>query len=303
MALQGLDDEWTVTFDEPRVRLEPGESEIVKAELQSPRSPLPSSRSVTFTAWAGTTQGAAVNQWQNRSQPFVVDILDYRSQDVDNDGFVELAVDTTPQDPSDGFPHYREVFPEGQNATLRTSLDADDDGGTDFLLDNPAEGGIDGIADIFWDPDDIAVYQIEHSPDLTYDDSPDYLIDSDGDDAVDTVWNSGNLTKGQVEEVSLHQGPEKQYIVDTSGDGSFDKYHDPASGLVTQVDSAPGQGADTVGLDTTGDDSVDTFYDTEDESVEAATFANAGQFAQDYWYLVVLFGLVLLVGVVASARR
>lgn len=302
MTLQGLED-WTVTFDEPRVRLEPGESEIVEAKIRSPRSPLPSARSVTFTAWAGTTEGAAVNQWQNRSQPFVVEVLEYRSQDVDDDGFVELAVDTTPRDTTDGFPHYREIFPEGQNATLRTSIDADDDGMRDFLLDNPARGGIDGIADIFWDPDDIVVYKIEHRPDLTYDDSPDYLIDSDGDDVVDTSYNSGNLTVGAVEEVSLGQGTAKQFIVDTSGDGAFDKFYDPAADLISETGAAPGQGADTVGLDTTGDGSIDTFYNTEDDTVETATFANASQFAQDYWYLVVLFGLVLVVGIVAVARR
>lgn len=303
MSLQGLDNTWTVTFDESSVRLEPGETETIDAEIRSPRDPLPSSRTVTFTSWAGTERGAEVAQWQNRSVPFVVDILDYRSQDVDDDGFVELAVDTTPENPNDGYPHYREIFPEGKNATVRASFDGDEDGKPDYLLDDPENGGIDGIADIYWDPDDISVYRIEHRPDVDYDSTPDYLIDADGDDVVDAFWNSGNRTRGDVDAISLGNDDLRQYVIDSEGDGRFDKYYDPASDLVSEATTDTGQGPNVVGLDTTGDGDVDTYYDTEDESVEAATFQNAGQFAQDYWYLVALFALVIVVGVLAVHRR
>lgn len=303
MSLQGLENTWQVTFDESSVRLEPGESETVEAEIRSPREPLPSSRTVTFTAWAGTERGAEVNQWHNRSVPFVVDILEYRSQDVDGDNFVELAVDTTPADPTDGYPHYREIFPQGRNATLRAIFDGDQDGKPDFLLDDPGEGGIDGIADIYWDPDDIVVSRIVHRPDVDYDESPDYLVDADGDDIADAFWNSGNRTRGDVDAIQLEDNGPRSYVIDSEGDGAFDKYFDPASDLVSEADADTGQGPNVVGLDTTGDGDTDTYYDTEDESLEAATFQNAGQFAQDYWYLVVLFVLVLAVGVYAVHRR
>ncbi len=302
MDLQGLEGAWSVTFNRDRFFLEPGETEEAIATLKSPRSPLPTPRTFTFRVWAGTDRGAVVDEWDNRTQAIVVNVLPYRSQDVDQDGFLELAVDHN-KDRRDGFELYREIFREGRNSTFLQALDGDEDRSVDHLLDDPRDGGLDGVADVYWDPDDVVVYDIRWTPDIDEDGSPDYLLDTDGDDVVDAFWNPVLRILGDAESRRIVGDDQRQFLLDTDGDGVLDTYHDPVRDITTSILSAPGQGKDALGIDTDDNGRADKYYNTRTEEVSDAQVANLSRFAQQYWYLFVLLGAVVVVFGVVLYRR
>ena len=64
-----------------------------------------------------------------------------------------------------------------------------------------------------------------------------------------------------------------------------------------------GQPDHIIGLDTDRDGKVDKYYDQQTGVVSTAEIANVTDFAKDYWYFLVLFGLLVVVALAVVVRR
>ena len=295
--------DWTVTLSTDRVPLEAGQEGEVRATVRSPASPLPSPRAYSFKMFAGTVGGAAVGLPKNESVNAAVNILPYRALDVDGDEQVELAVDADGR-ASNGYEVFREPFTDGfQTTVVAASLL---DGKTRFFLDVPDAGVADGIADVWFDPEAVYVYEITLTPDVNNDGTPDYFLDTDRDQKIDRGYDTQTETYWNVVEVEALGKGTVQYVVDTTGDGRPDWFYDAAAKRSTRIQGVNGQGATTVGLDTDGDGKVDKYYDYQSNSVRDAAFADASGFLGKYWYFFVLFAVMLVATIallVARRRR
>jgi hypothetical protein len=167
-----------------------------------------------------------------------------KTLDIDGDGNAERAVDSD-GNPANGYEQY--VDPDGSSAAM-VSVDVDGDGKTDHLIDTDG----DGVADVYWDPDDGIVTSIVVT-DVDGDGTDEWLIDTDGDGAQDTyydpdsgtvVWEGGTfawpLVAGFGEGVSgdscgqqndyqdypcttyTETGPDAVYSVTTEGEGTLE---------------------------------------------------------------------------------
>ena len=293
---------WTVSLSTERVTLEPGQEGEVRATVRSPTETLPPSRTYGFRLFAGTVGGAAVGLPKNESLAASVVILPYRSYDVDDDEQIELAVDAD-GNAANGYESFREPFGDGlQTNVVSASLL---DGRARFFLDVPREGH-DGIADVWFDPDDVYAYEIELRPDVNNDGTPDYFLDTDRDQKIDRGYDTVMELYWSVTEIDALGDGTKQYVVDTTTDGRPDYYYDAVAKLSTRTQSVTGRGATTVGLDTDNDGQVDKYYDYRTNSVQDVTLAKASGLLTKYWYFIALFVLMLVATVallVARRRR
>lgn len=298
--LQGLGD-WTATFSTEQVTLNPGASADVSLTIRSPRERLPVARSYTMSVFGGSVGGSGLGLPKNDSAPIVLSVLNYRSFDVDSDGFLELAVDRNKRT-ADGFEHFLEIFTQGQVTQVVDNLSGKEDGRLDFLLDVPEEGSYDGVADLYYDPQEPFVYVIEFTPDVNGDATPDYLLDTDNDGVIDHAWDTATRTLWAVTVIRAFGGTAEQYLVDLNGDGKPDRYFDPAKNLVTRT--VP-QDDGRVGILTgTGDKNPSKYYDVNSGEVSDARVSSLGDFARTYWYFFLAFLLVLVVfGAVLAKRR
>lgn len=294
--------EWTVALSADAVRLEPNQEAEVRAVLKSPTSPLPTPRQYTFRFFAGTLGGAEVNVSRNDTTSIVVTIPNYRSLDVDRDGFAEIVVDQDKR-PANGYEVFREIFNDGlQSSVVAASLL---DGRTRFFLDVPPGGSVqDGIADVWFDPETVYAYQIRHTPDVNGDGTPDYLLDINRDAKIDQGYDTVTQRYWSVVEVKVYGDERVQYLVDTTADGRPDRYYDPEKRIVTRTQSAASVGADLVGLDTDDDEKVDKYYNVKTTGVSDAKVSNFADFAREQWYFFAgFFVLVLLTVALVVARR
>ena len=290
--------EWNVRLSSEEVRLEPNQELEVRATILSPTDPLPASRSYTFPFWVGTRGGQAVNISKNMSVAAVVSIPNYRAYDVDRDGQLEIFVDLDRRS-GNGFEEFREVFSDG----LSTQVIARPifDGRTTYFLDVPQP--YDGVADVWFNPETVHAFDIEHAPDINGDGSPDYLIDTDRDGRIDKAFDSATERFWEATQVSVYGDSRIQYLIDITGDGRPDRFFDPETNRVTRTQNTGGVGADLVGIDVDDDARVDYYYNTRTRETSGAEVQNIGGFAARYWYFFLAFAALVLVTVMLIVRR
>lgn len=295
---------WRAQFSSSEVRLSSGSSTGVRLTIQTPIDPLPAPRTVKFWVFLGTRGGQAANVSVYSYQPMFITIPDYRQLDVDGDNITELAVDLN-RDKSDGY----EVFQE-YSSLVRVSKLVDKALGKDkhfkLLLDRPtASNTYDGVADRFWDPDSNLVTDVKKVFDVDKDQTPDYLLDTDGDDVVDSTFQAATRQFLKTDRVKLLGNDAGfQFLIDSNGDGKPDKYYDPVKNVITKLVPAKDIGTNVYGVDTDDDGRVDLYYDYLAKTVTPATGVKIVDFARQYWWVFAGFvGTLVLFGVVLMRRR
>lgn len=223
-------------------------------------------------------------------------------------------------------------------------VDGDRDGLRDHFVDHNADGlpdvywdaddqafdqltvqrdiDADGILDYFMsldDDDDLdAVYNLR-SGRFTYllqleidgDGRLDYVVDKNGDgtrnpnEAV-LLSNSGNLVS--IVKVDMTGNGDLDDVVDANGDGVPDHFVPAGSsdGISIKVKDVTGDGVNDWTYDADGDGREDSYYNPQDGSVGTIDVAeNFVELIKEYWYVLILFGLVtvLFVVLVAVTRR
>lgn len=293
--------EWSVQLSADTVRLEPNQEAEVRATIRSPTQPLPTPRQYTFRFFAGTLGGAEVNVSRNDTTSIVLTVPNYRSLDVDRDGFAEIVVDLDRR-PANGYEAFREISNDGlQTNVVSASLL---DGRTRFFLDVPRDR-LDGIADVWFDPETVYAYEIVHRPDVNLDGTPDYLLDTNRDGKIDQGFDTVTQRYWSVVEVKIYGDERIQYLVDTTGDGRPERYYDPEKRIVTRTQSAASIGADLVGLDTDDDEKVDKYFNVKTNDVSDAKVSNFADFAQKQWIFFAAFAalVVITIALVVARRR
>ncbi|MHB8605376.1 MAG: hypothetical protein ACYDCK_08975 [Thermoplasmatota archaeon] len=293
---------WTADFGTTAVRLFPGQASDVHFSMRTPITPLPTPRDYTTNLLAASLGAANVGLAKNATTPLVVTVLNYRTFDVDGDGFVELAIDVNKR-ASDGFEQFAEIHSEGVQTRLVDSLSGQADGRTDFLLEVPTNGAYTGVANVYFDPDALFTYKIEFTPDYTGDSTPDYLLDTDNNGLIDHAYDIVTKTLSAVTVIHAFGGTASQYLIDTNNDGRPDKYYDPAKNLVTKTIPAPDKGPNVLGLDTVGDGKPHKYYDIQTGQITNAGITNLADFAKQYWYFFALFVVVVVLAAVVISRR
>jgi len=291
--------EWRVDLSLERVRLEPGQSTDVRATVRPPTSPLATPRGYTFKFFAGTVGGLAVNVPKNESVAAVVNVLNYRPMDVDRDEQLELAVDYD-RNPANGFERFQEIFPDGVTSTVVAVGKLD--GKARFFLDVPRDRPVDGVADVWFDPESVYAYEIRHAPDVNNDNSPDYFLDTNRDGKIDRAFDPVSQSYWSVTEVKAFGDDRVQFLIDMGNDNRPDRFYDPEQTLVTRTYSVEGE-RDAVGIDTNNDGRVDKVYDLKTSSVRDARLSGATSFFGKYWYFFVGFAVLLLVTILLVVRR
>lgn len=291
--------EWRVDLSLERVRLEPGQSADVRAIVRQPIQPLPTPRGYSLKFFAGTLGGVAVNIPKNESIVGVVNVLNYRPMDVDRDDQLEVAVDAD-RNPANGFEKFQEISPDGVTSTVVAVGKLD--GKARFFLDVPRDRPVDGVADVWFDPESVYAYEIRHAPDVNNDNSPDYLLDTNRDGKVDKAFDAVTQTYWSVTELKAYGDERVQYLIDLGNDNRPDRYYDADQSLVTRTYSVEGQ-KDAVGLDTNNDGKVDKVYDLKTSSVSDARLTGATSFFGKYWYFFVGFAILVLVTVLLLVMR
>lgn len=292
--------DWSVDFSADEVLLGPGQEADVRATVRMPTSPLPAARSYTLRFLTASQGGADVSILRNETALATIVIPSYRSLDVDRDGSLEVAVDVDRRS-SNGYEVFREISPDGVQSVV--VADSVLDGKTRFFLDVPGDRSYDGVADVWFDPESVYAYRIEHSPDLNDDGTPDYLLDTDRDGKVDRGFDSVTERYWTATEVKIFGDSRVQYLVDTRGDGKFDRFYDPERDVVTRTEQATKIGPKVVGVDTDDDGEVDRYYDVEAERATAASVGNFADFTKKYYYFFIAFALVALVSVALLVMR
>lgn len=234
-------------------------------------------------------------------------LVKYQSVDVDGDGTLEMGVDLN-RDNADGFEVYRDpsqnlvqrgALEEGatETSTGLYTLDGDDDGRVDHIVDTSGNG----VGDAYFDPDQSKVASIDVTADATGDGQPDHPIDTDFDGRTDAMYSPGDETAYTAESLDFTGDGRHEIITDTTGDGEFDTFVNPNESppIVTPIE----RDGDLHKLDTDGDGDVDTHYDAETQSISDARTSNLGAFFADYWWFVAVFVVVLaLFGLVVYRR-
>lgn len=116
----------------------------------------------------------------------VVVTSDYRSRDVDSDGYLEYAYDSN-ENELDGFEDYTDYVGDLSKAIV--SIDGDDDGKIDHFIDVDN----DGVPEAYWDPDDDILNPLI-PVDVDYDETIEFVFDSDDDDVLDKYWDPDDDT-------------------------------------------------------------------------------------------------------------
>ncbi len=292
--------DWTATVSPDHVLLAPGETADVHASLRPPVSPLPSPRAYAFTLYAGSVGGAAVNVPKNATVAATANVLNYRALDVDGDGQVELAID---QDKSsaNGFEQFREISGDGVQCVVASSSRLN--GLARFFLDCPLDGrSLDGVADVWFDPESVYAYKIAQVADVNGDGTPEYMVDSDRDGKIDLTFDTVTEKYWNTTEVHALGGGAVQYLVDTNADGRPDYYVDTSAHLATKTLPVEGHD-DLVGIDTKNAGSADKYYDPATQSVTGASVANLSDFASTNWYFIVGFVALVVLTVVLIVVR
>ncbi len=302
--------DWRVAFSGQSLELAPGATTEVRLTVTSPlggtspTSSLPTPRDYTFAVNGYSGDGLRAGVTRNDSAALVVKVVNYVAFDVDGDGDVELAVDRNKRS-QDGFEIYREVHRTAKSvrSQLVDNLSGKEDGKITFLIEVPeSDGGYDGIADTYFDPNDLLLYAIEFTPDVNRDATPDYLLDTDGDGVIDKAWDTATRSLWKVTTIHAFGGTLPQFLVDTTDDGTPDRYYDPVKNLVTNT--IPLKDRNKVGIDTDNTGRTDKIFNLEDSSVTDAQVAGVATFARSYWYVFVLFGIVVVMfGIVLARRR
>ena len=291
--------EWRVDLSLERIRLEPGQSTDVRAIVRPPTSPLPTPRAYSIKFFAGTVGGVAVNIPKNESVTAVVNVLNYRPMDIDRDDRLEVAVDAD-RNPANGFEKFQEIFTDGVTSTVVAMGRLD--GKARFFLDVPRDRPVDGVADVWFDPEQVYAYDIRYAPDINNDNSPDYFLDVNRDGKVDRAFDAVTQSYWGVTEVKAYGDERVQFLVDLGNDNRPDRFYDPDQDVVTRTYTVDGQ-TDAVGLDTNNDGRVDKVYDLKTSSVSDARLSGATSFFGKYWYFFVGFAILLLVSILLIVRR
>ena len=147
--------------------------------------------------------------------------LNSKELDVDDDGVDEQATNSD-SNIINGYENYT----DSNNNTAVTSLDADDDGKTDYLIDiNNTEG-----YDKYWDPDDEFLSNVTKSGEY-------YLIDIDDTDGgmPDKVYYNETLSILQTLEYDVNSDAVNETILDVNSNNetdSIDMIWDDSDNLV-----------------------------------------------------------------------
>lgn len=291
--------DWTVTLATDRLRLEPGQVGEIRAIVKPPTNPLPTPRAYTLKFYAGTLEGVKVNLSKNETVAGIVNVLNYRAVDVDKDEFLELAVDFD-RDPANGFERFVEIFTQGSQSSVVAVGKIN--GKTNFFLDIPVARPLDGIADVWFDPETVFAYEVKYAPDVNNDNAPDYFLDTDHDGKIDKAYDTINQAFWPVTEVKAYGDERIQYLVDLSNDGKPDRFYDPETRIVTRTQAVEGS-PNLVGLDTKNDGKVDKYYDIRANTVTDAKVFGFVDFARQYWYFFVIFLAMVVLTVVLVGRR
>jgi hypothetical protein len=292
--------DWTASVSPDHVLLAPGQTADVHATLRPPISPLPSPRSYGFTFYVGSVGAAAVGLGKNATVAAHANILSYRALDVDGDGVPELAVDQD-KNAANGFEQFREVSGEGVQCVVVSSSRLA--GTARFFLDCPLDGrSLDGVADVWFDPDAVYAYRITQVIDVNKDGTPDYLLDTDRDGKIDLTYDTVTERYWTTTEVHALGGTAVQYLVDTNADGRPDYYVDTAARFATKTLAVPNHD-NLVGLDTKNNGQADKYYDPATQGVQAASTANLSDFAVNNWYFLVGFVALVVLTVVLIVVR
>ncbi|MEA3200472.1 MAG: hypothetical protein QOE90_1900 [Thermoplasmata archaeon] len=285
------------------VFLNPGQSMDVHATIIPPTSPLPSPRAYGFTFYVGTVGGTAVNVTKNATLAATANVLDYRALDVEGDGQQELAVDAN-KNKADGYESFKEISGEGGQCVVVSNSRLN--GLAKFFLDCPIDGkSLDGIADVWFDPDQLYAFKIDAKQDVAdvnNDGTPDYFLDTDRDTHVDMAFDTVTERYWTATEIHALGGDAVQYVVDTNADQSPDYYADPTNHVATKTLALPDHPG-LVGLDTKNAGKADKYYDPATKTVTAASVSNLKDFASTNWYFLLGFlALVVIVAVLIVVR-
>ncbi|MBI4392527.1 MAG: hypothetical protein HY556_01835 [Euryarchaeota archaeon] len=291
---------FNITLSDPTLNVANGTSNITTMTIDIPRR-----QDVTvggeIVVTARSLGAESVNLDEARTVPLQVDILPFVSDDVDDDGLIELAIDEDRSN-ENGFESFKEMFPRTDPQNIFTTV-------TDvlkvkagfneasFLLDTDE----DGRADVFWAPSSTVRTLVAGYPDLNKDGTQEYLFDADGDAKVDKLYDPVTKSLHEVTAKDFAGKGTTQYLIDTDGDGRPDRYFDGVS-LVTKVDPAPRR-ANTYAVDTTGAGKPTKFYNTESGAITDASTETIGDLFTTYWYFGVLFALAVLAGIFVVLRR
>lgn len=200
------------------------------------------------------------------------------ARDVDDDGFMERAVDRNGES-SDGMEAFTEITTD-QGIETRVVAQAafGDTVRSGFVLQVRTDPS---PKHRFWDPGSDVLTDVEVS-DLFGATASGYFVDVDDDGNVDFVYDD---TDERVLPAVGIRG-RQAFLVDTDGDGRMDLYHSTDRGLSTPASHHLG---DEVSVDTDGDGSFDGIVDERTGQFRAFTMMDsASKAAVDFWYVVIL---------------
>jgi uncharacterized membrane protein len=248
-----------------------------------------------------------------KTQLVTVNLFPYVAFDIDDDKDLELAVDRN-RNNLDGFEFFTDPFTAIIQSVDLLAADGDDDGRVDHFVDV----NLDGRPDVYWDPDDTRLTTVfggskdrsgtKTFPDLNNDGTLEFLYDSDGDLAADRWIDPATRRSGVVIAKDFDDDGSAEYIIDTNGDGRPDRYFDPdrgPRGLVTTVELSSAGGGQRYEIDTNGGGRPTKVYDRVTGEVSDARVQGTLEFVATYWYLVLLFLAVAVLGgyLVVQRRR
>ncbi|MGQ0535662.1 MAG: COG1470 family protein, partial [Methanobacteriota archaeon] len=287
--------------------IEQGQSHPVLFSLRLGRTPLAAIGENRIKLTAKSVQAAQIGNRTETVQEIVVDIPDYVPDDVDRDGFLELAIDRNKRF-GDGFEQFVEVFTdESRNtraiSTERRTVDGDGDRKADFFVDKTG----DGLPDLYWDPDDRILAAIENFPTLDFnrDGTQEFLSDTNGDGVADKLYEPAAGVFFNTVAIDVDGDGAQDFLIDTNEDGRPDWYFNSVSGVLTKVAATRGK-TDTYSIDTDNDGIADKRFNTETRDVTDARVQSLGDFVTDPLnaFMTLLFLATLVAaGIVLWKRR
>lgn len=273
------------------VQLAPGQTRHVSLEYTIPKSVQP-----CFVLRVDVEATSALAEASyNEVAGAKATVLGHVSQDIDDDGIDEFAIDRDREitcfestsaragknvsfeqfsDPSSVGVQLtqpdlvrfltgeaREAKGLEANSTEPYLLDADGDGRADHLLDSNA----DGFPDIFWDPDARVSTSLDVAFDVTEDSVQEYFIDVNGNGRLDVWFDLTTGEFGKLIQEFIDGDDPIDYIVDLNGNGVADEGEPILLGkldgtmLAAQMRDVDGDGVLDLVVDENGDGTPDRF--------------------------------------------
>lgn len=281
-VMPGVPSGWTATLDKQSAIIDPNASSGVMLTVTAPASAQSGSTATIVVKAASHSDSAAYE-----TVVLTAKVMSYVAADVDDDGYPEMAIERD-ENATDGFESFKDAYTDGKLSAPLAVVDGDGDDKKDFMLDTDG----DETADTYWDPDNEIITPLTELVDTDGDGTSEAFVDTDGDGKVDSIYYPEGAKLEPVALIDVDNDGKKEYLVDEDGDGIYDMYHDP-------------QGADGNYDPVYYDEKSKTYTATKpSEASPAEKLLDAiKQAIMDYWYLLVLCALVVVLAIVVVGSR